>query len=297
MVTVYADRFIGAVNTRAVPVHKPRSAPSLPFANTLTPSWEDQIMNLTDIGISRNGRALHIRINRPAKRNALTQGMYAAMADAIVEAEHDEDVCAIVISGEGSMFCAGNDLADFVSNRPEGDNAPVRRFMAAIASTPVILMAAVQGRAVGIGTTMLLHCDFVFAEPDLVLQMPFVDLALVPEAASSLLVPRLIGHIRAAELILLGETVDAERAAALGVVTRVVAAGQAVAEAQATADRLATKPASALRRAKRLMKSTTQEIPARMAEENREFAAQLKTPELAETIARFFATRSKAAGA
>ncbi len=254
-------------------------------------------MNETEIGISRNGRALHIRINRPAKRNALTAAMYAAMADAIVEAEHDEGVCAIVISGEGSMFCAGNDLADFVSNRPEGENAPVRRFMAAIASTPVILMAAIQGRAIGIGTTMLLHCDFVFAEPDAVLQMPFVDLALVPEAASSLLVPRLIGHIRAAELLLLGDPVDAERAFALGFVTRVVAAGQAVAEAQAIAERLAAKPASALRRAKRLMKSTTQEIPARMAEENREFAAQLKTPELAETVSRFFAARGKAAGA
>ena len=254
-------------------------------------------MNEMEIGISRNGRALHIRINRPAKRNALTAAMYGAMADAIVEAEHDEGVCAIVISGEGSMFCAGNDLADFVSNRPEGENAPVRRFMAAIASTPVILMAAIQGRAIGIGTTMLLHCDFVFAEPDAVLQMPFVDLALVPEAASSLLVPRLIGHIRAAELLLLGDPVDAERAFALGFVTRVVAAGQAVAEAQATAERLAAKPASALRRAKRLMKSTTQEIPARMAEENREFAAQLKTPELAETVSRFFAARGKAAGA
>jgi len=252
-------------------------------------------MTMPDIGISRSGASVRIHINRPAKRNALTAAMYAAMADAITAAEADPDICSVIISGEGAIFCAGNDLADFVSNRPQTTDAPVHRFMRAIASTRLMLIASVQGRAVGIGTTMLLHCDFVFAEPDTVLQMPFVDLALVPEAASSLLVPRLVGHLRAAEFLLLGEPIDAERAAALGFVTRIVPAGTAVAEAEAVAVRLAAKPAAALRRSKALLKSSSQEVAARMEEENLAFAAQLRTPELAATVARFFASRKGAA--
>jgi enoyl-CoA hydratase/carnithine racemase len=252
-------------------------------------------MTMPEIGISRSGASVRIHIGRPAKRNALTSAMYAAMADAIAEAEADPDICAVIISGEGTTFCAGNDLADFVSNRPEGTDTPVGRFLRAIATTPLMLIAAVQGRAIGIGTTMLLHCDFVFAEADTLLQMPFVDLALVPEAASSLLVPRLVGHLRAAEFLLLGEPIDADRAAALGFVTRVVGQGHALAEAEATAARLAAKPASALRHTKRLLKSSSQEVTTRMEEENHAFAAQLRTPELAATVARFFASRKGAA--
>jgi enoyl-CoA hydratase/carnithine racemase len=251
---------------------------------------EGNAMSIEEIGVSRDGAVTRIHINRPAKRNALTAAMYAAMAAAIDQAEADGGA-AVIISGEGGTFCAGNDLADFVGNRPEGDEAPVRRFMHAIATTPVVLIAAVQGRAIGIGTTMLLHCDYVVAETGAVLQMPFVDLALVPEAASSLLVPRLVGHRRAAEFLLLGEPIDALRAESLGFVNRVVAAGQGLAEAQAVAARFAAKPASALRSTKRLLKSSTQDVLARMGEENRAFAAQLKTPELAATVARFFAAR------
>jgi enoyl-CoA hydratase/carnithine racemase len=252
-------------------------------------------MTVPEIGVSRSGASLRIRIDRPAKRNALTAAMYAAMAAAITEAGTDPDICSVIISGEGATFCAGNDLADFVGNRPDGPDAPVHRFLRAIATTPLMLIAAVQGRAIGIGTTMLLHCDFVFAEPDTVLQMPFVDLALVPEAASSLLVPRLAGHLRAAEFLLLGEAVAAERAASLGFVSRIVPAGTALAEAEAVAARLAAKPASALRATKRLLKSSSQEVTTRMDEENHAFAAQLRTPELAATVARFFASRKGAA--
>jgi enoyl-CoA hydratase/carnithine racemase len=260
-----------------------------------SPAQENNAMTTPEIGIIRSGATVRIHIDRPAKRNAITTAMYAAIAAAITEAEADPQTCAIIISGEGATFCAGNDLADFVGNRPDTEDAAVHRFLRAIANTPLMLIAAVQGRAIGIGTTLLLHCDFVFAEPDAVLQMPFVDLALVPEAASSLLVPRLVGHLRAAEFLLLGEPIAAERAAALGFVTRIVPAGTALAEAEAVAARLAAKPAAALRRTKKLLKSSTQEVAARMAEENREFAAQLKTPELAATIARFFASRKGAA--
>lgn len=252
-------------------------------------------MTMPDIGVSRSGASVRIHINRPAKRNALTAAMYEAMASAITEAEADPDVCSVIISGEGATFCAGNDLADFVANRPEGADTPVGRFMEAIATTQLMLIAAVQGRAIGIGTTMLLHCDFVLAEPDAMLQMPFVDLALVPEAASSLLVPRLVGHLRAAEFLLLGEPIEAERAAALGFVSRIVPAGTALAEAEAVAARLAAKPASALRRTKLLMRSSSQEVAVRMQEENQAFAAQLQTPELAAIVARFFASRKGAA--
>jgi enoyl-CoA hydratase/carnithine racemase len=248
---------------------------------------------MDEIGVNQAGGVTRIRINRPGKRNALTAAMYAALADAIGAAEG----CAIILSGEGDMFCAGNDLADFVGRPPQGDDAPVFRFIRAVATTPLILIAAVHGRCIGIGTTMLLHCDFVVAEADTVLQMPFVDLAVVPEAASSLLVPRLVGHQRAAELLLLGEPIDAARALALGFVNRVVGAGEAMAEAEALAQKCAAKPASALLRSKRLMKSASRDVPTRIAEENREFAAQLQTQELKDTVARFFAARAKAVAA
>jgi enoyl-CoA hydratase/carnithine racemase len=157
-----------------------------------------------------------------------------------------------------------------------------------------ILVAAVHGTAIGIGTTMLLHCDFVVAAEDAVLQMPFVDLAIVPEAASSLLVPRLMGHQRAADLLLLAEKIGAARAKELGLVNRVVPVGMALEEAEKLAAALLAKPRSALLATKRLMASQTQDIPGRMREEGRVFAAQLKTPELAAMVKKFFAARAKA---
>ncbi len=254
-------------------------------------------METQDICVRQDGAAMHIRMARPAKRNALTVAMYAAMAEAMARAEADPGTRAVVLSGEGVAFCAGNDLADFVANPPGGEDAPVQRFIRALAGARKVLIAAVQGRAVGIGTTMLLHCDFVLAEPDAVLQMPFVDLALVPEAGSSLLVPNLMGQRRAAELLLLGEAVDAARAEALGLVNRVVAAGTALAEAQAIAMRLAAKPAGALLATKALMTSATRDLPGRLAEENAAFAAQLRSAELRQTVQAFFQSRAKVAAA
>ena len=251
-------------------------------------------METEDIRVHRDGAAMHIRMSRPAKRNALTVGMYAGMADAMARAEADPEVRAVVFSGEGAAFCAGNDLSDFVANPPAGEDAPVHRFIRALAGATRVLVAAVQGRAVGIGTTMLLHCDFVLAEPDAVLQMPFVDLALVPEAGSSLLVPNLMGQRRAAHLLLLGEAVDAARAVELGLANRVVAAGTALAESQELLERLAAKPAGALLATKKLMKSATRDMPGRLAEENAAFAAQLQSAELRQTVQAFFQSRAKA---
>lgn len=252
-------------------------------------------MATQDIHVSREGTALRIQIARPAKRNALTSSMYAAMADAMAQAEADPDIRAVIFTGEGATFCAGNDLIDFVSDRPEpGTETPVMRFIHALAAARKVLIAAVQGRAIGIGTTLLLHCDFVLAEPDAQFQMPFVDLALVPEAGSSLLVPNLVGQRRAAELLLLGEAIDAHRAEAWGLVTRIVPAGTALAEAQALAARLAQKPAGALLASKTLMKSPTRDLHARIAEESLAFGAQLQTDELRQTVQNFFQSRAKA---
>jgi enoyl-CoA hydratase/carnithine racemase len=201
----------------------------------------------------------------------------------------------VIFSGEGVGFCAGNDLADFVAHPPGGGESPVHRFLNAVATSTRILVAAVQGRAIGIGTTMLLHCDFVVAEQGAELRMPFTDLALVPEAASSLLVPALVGYQRAAALLILGDAVGAEQAQALGFVNQVVPAGEGLAAAEALAARILAKPRSAVLATKRLMKSRTVDVAGRMAEEAAAFGAQLATPELKAIVAGFYAARVKAA--
>jgi enoyl-CoA hydratase/carnithine racemase len=250
-------------------------------------------MPTQDVEITREGPITRLRLNRPAKRNALTVAMYTALADALVAAETD-GTTVIVISGAGQGFCAGNDLADFVANGAQGEDAPVGRFLRAIINSSRILVAAVQGKAVGVGTTMLLHCDFVIADQDAILHMPFTDLALVPEAASSLLVPRLLGQQRAAELLILGEQVPAARAETLGLVNKVVPNGTALQEAEAIAARVLAKPRSSVLATKRLMKSPTTDIPGRMYEEAEAFAAGLQSPEFAAIAAQFFA-RAKVA--
>jgi enoyl-CoA hydratase/carnithine racemase len=250
-------------------------------------------MSTPDIVVESHGQVTHIKLNRAAKRNAITVDMYAAMADALTAAEND-GTTVVLLSGEGPGFCAGNDLADFVADRPHDGEAPVHRFLRAVAVSTRILVAAVQGRAVGVGTTMLLHCDFVVAEESAELKMPFTDLALVPEAASSLLVPRLVGHQRACGLLMLGEALPAAEALRLGLVNQVVPDGTALEAAHRLVERLLAKPRSALLGTKRLMKSGTMDVAGRMDEEGQAFAAQLKTPELAAIVAGFFA-RTKAA--
>jgi enoyl-CoA hydratase/carnithine racemase len=252
-------------------------------------------MGTTDLSIRRSGDTLHVELTRPSKRNALTAEMYAAMAEALAEAESNSSIRTVIFSGTGPGFCAGNDLADFVARPPTDADPPVFRFIRGLATTTKILIAAVQGRAIGIGTTMLLHCDFVLAEPDAELQMPFVDLALVPEAGSSLLVPNLVGQRRAAELLLLGERIGAERALQLGLINRIVPVGQALIEARALAARLSDKPAGALLATKRLMKGSSHDVLDRIDAENKAFVVQLQRPEFRKRVEAFFAARSQGA--
>jgi enoyl-CoA hydratase/carnithine racemase len=231
-----------------------------------------------------------IRIDRLDKKNALTQAMYAALADAVAGAEADDAVRVMVLTGTGDVFTAGNDLNDFLT---VGDIAasPAAAFLRALATASKPVVAAVNGLAIGIGATMLLHCDLVVAAESARLQFPFINLALVPEAASSLLLPRVAGHHRAAELLMLGDSFDAGMARECGLVNRVVADGQLVAAAAELAGRLADKPAAALRLTKALMKGEGEDVLGRFEREFDAFARCLRSPELKEAVAAFFERR------
>ena len=248
---------------------------------------------MTDlVQVSLTDGILHIRLTRPDKKNALTVAMYAAMADALAQAEADDAVRVVLLSGAGTAFTAGNDLKDFTAPQPGAEDRPVWRFLCSIASATRPIVAAVQGPAVGIGTTMLLHCDIVVASEDAMLRLPFVDLGLVPEAASSLLLPRTMGHRRAAAMLMLGEALDARTALAQGIVSHVVPVADLQATALELARRLAAKAPAALRQTKALMKGDGAAVQARMEQEGAVFAAQLKSPEVAEAIAAFFEKRA-----
>lgn len=219
-----------------------------------------------------------ITMNRPDKRNALTIAMYDKMATALVEAGQGA-ARAVLFRGAGEAFTGGNDIMDFVANPPTSDESAVFRFLYALVESPIPLVAAVQGQAVGIGTTMLLHCDLVYAAPDARLHVPFVDLGLVPEAASSILLPRLIGHTRAARMLMLGEAMEAAEAAEAGLVTAIVPADRLAETAGAKAAALAAKPHNALRTAKALMKPNKAEVLETMKNEGKLFAQALRSPE------------------
>ncbi len=247
------------------------------------------------VRIERTGGLQAITLARPERRNAITVAMYAALAEAIESAADDPSVRLVTLSGEGADFTAGNDLADFLQAMPsEGEDIPVWRLLRALARNPVPLVAAVHGNAVGIGTTMLLHCDLVLAEQGTRFIMPFVDLGLVPEAASSLLLPRMAGRRRAARYLLLGEPFGADEASELGLVSHVVeAGGLAAALADVTAALLA-KPAEALRLTQKLLRNGgEEEMLERIELENGHFAERLKSDEVKAAIAAFFAARNK----
>ena len=238
-----------------------------------------------------NGIA-ELRFNRPAKKNAILVEMYAALRDGIRAAEADESVRVILFTAAGDSFTAGNDLHDFLVSRPaDGKEAPVHGFLHAIATAGKPLVAAVHGNAVGVGTTMLLHCDIVLASPDVSLQVPFVNLGLVPEAASSLLLPRLLGHHRAAAMVLLGERLGASDALTAGLVNRIVPLAELDDAARAVAAALAAKAPTAVRLAKALLKRPPETVAARMDIEGAQFAAQLESAEVREAIGAFFAKR------
>lgn len=247
---------------------------------------------MTDLVTVTQSRArIEIELNRPTKKNAITSAMYAAMADALEQAEADPSVRTIVISGAGQAFSAGNDLKDFLSGMGE-DDPPVLRFLRAIAGSTTPLVAAVQGPAVGIGATMLLHCDYVVAADDTVLQFPFVSMALVPEAASSLLLPRAVGYLRAAEILLTGDNVDAQRALELGLVTRVVPVGEQLAAARVFADRVAEQPPAAVQLTKRLLRDDATGLDRRIDTELALFKDRLQSPEFVEAVTAFMEKRA-----
>ena len=245
-----------------------------------------------EIQIGRHGRVQTIRINRPEKKNALTLAMYEAMEQALVSGDKDPDVAAHVFLGAPGIFCAGNDIKDFLARATSGGLG--NHTTAFIRRLPVVekpMIAAVDGLAVGIGTTMLFHCDLVYASPTTVLQTPFLDLGIVPEAASSLIAPHRMGYARAFELLCLGEPFNAERAHAAGIINKIVPAAELEATALKAADRLAKKPPEALAAARRLMRGDPSAILAQMDKEIALFAERLQSAEAKEAFTAFLEKR------
>ena len=246
-----------------------------------------------EIDIRRDDGVQTIRINRPEKKNALTFPMYEAMERALIEGDTDAAVTAHIFLGAPGIFSAGNDIKDFLARSTSG-GLPSRT-TAFIRRLPVVkkpMIAAVDGPAVGIGTTMLFHCDLVYASPAAVLQTPFLDLGIVPEAASSLLAPQRMGYARAFELLCLGEAFNAERALAAGIVNAIVPAGELEAHARKAARRLAAKPPEALAAARRLMRGDPAAILAQMEQEIALFAERLQSAEAKEAFTAFLEKRA-----
>ena len=214
---------------------------------------------MDEIVTERAGSILRVQLNRPTKRNAMTSAMYVALAGIFNQVANDESMRVVLWHGAGDSFCAGNDIEDFLRNPPGPGESPQARLMEALLNFDKPIVVAVHGAAIGGGTTMLTHCDFIYAGESTKLQMPFINLALVPEFGSSCSVPARIGHVRAAELILLGAPFDARRAVELGLVTQVISDKDVLARATETAGKLAAKPAGALQASKRLMKQPFRE--------------------------------------
>lgn len=247
---------------------------------------------MSDVMLHQDGGVTTVTLHRPGAKNALTGGMYAAMADALQAAATDDQQRVVVIQGHEMVFTAGNDINDFLNNPPAGAEAPVHRFLHAIAEFPKPLVAAVCGPAVGVGTTLLLHCDLVVAGDNAMFALPFVNLGLCPEAASSLLLPQLMGHKRAAQALLLGDPFNAETALEVGLVNQVVPPTEANAAAQAMAQRLAAKPLEALMQSKRLMKAPQQAQTLQvMADEGEVFKRLLLAPAAKEAFSAFLDKR------
>lgn len=249
---------------------------------------------MSDIAVARDGAIVTLAIARPARRNALTWEMYDALDAALAQAEADETVRVVVVRGTDAAFSAGNDLEDFLLRPPSGHDAPVFRFLERVAGAAKPLVAAVNGPAVGIGTTLLLHCDLVFAGEGARFALPFVKLGLVPEFASSYLLPLVAGMSRARELLLLGEPFDARAAFEAGIVTRVVPDAEVQARAAEAAARLAALPPEAVRATKALLRAPHRDAVARqLRAEGDVFREMLARPEAREHLAAFLAKRAK----
>jgi enoyl-CoA hydratase/carnithine racemase len=246
---------------------------------------------MSDILTDRSEGILRVQLNRPSRKNALTSSMYIDLANIFNEAAKDEDTRVVLWYGAGDSFSAGNDVEDFLKNPPKGES-PQSLLMQALVNFDKPLIAAVKGAAVGGGTTMLTHCDFVYAGESTKFQTPFINLGLVPEFGSSYSLPARLGHLRAAELILLGEKFDAHRAAELGLVTQVVPDEQLMDTANETARKLAEKPIVALRACKRLLKLQSREqLESAIKAENVEFASRVRSAEATEAFTAFIEKR------
>jgi enoyl-CoA hydratase/carnithine racemase len=247
---------------------------------------------MSDIITERSGSILRVELNRPSKKNAMTAGMYTGLAEIFNDAGKDKEIRAVLWHGAGDSFSAGNDVDDFLKNPPKQGEIPQARLMDALIGFDKPIVAAVQGAAIGGGTTMLTHCDFVYAADSAKFQMPFVNLGLVPEFGSSFSVPARVGHLRAAELILLGEPFTAARALELGLVTRVVLERDLLATATAVAQKLAAKPGAALRTCKRLIKQAwVGQLKEAVKVENQEFVERLHSAEAQEAFTAFLEKR------
>ena len=248
-----------------------------------------ETVTITDL----EGGVRLITLNRPEKKNALTGAMYDAMRAALVEADASEEIGAVVFAGQPGMFSAGNDLADFLGGAADGFSAsPALAFIRQLARTRTPMVAAIDGIAVGIGATLSLHCDLVYASPAARLRMPFVELGLVPEAASSYLLPLRVGRLKATELLLLSRPLDADEALALGLVNAVLPADMLLDQAIAQAAKLAALPPGALAASRALIRGDQAQVEAALEAEARAFDAQLRSPESQERLAAFLA-RSK----
>jgi enoyl-CoA hydratase/carnithine racemase len=243
------------------------------------------------LNVSVQDRILTLQLDRPEKKNALTRGMYLGMIEALKQAESDSNVRVVLITGTAGCFTAGNDLMDFANAKP-GETSPAILYLRTLAAAPKPVIAAVAGVAVGIGTTMLLHCDLVYAASDARFQLPFVNLGLCPEAGSSAILPALMGHRQAAELLYFGEPFTADTARNLGIVNAIFDSNDLLSTAGAKAQQLAEKPPSALRTTKALLKrGSTTMIAEAMAKETEQFAALLQGPEAREAMMAFMQRR------
>jgi len=247
---------------------------------------------MSDIVTEISGNVLRVELNRPARKNALTAAMYTTLAGIFASAAKDDQVRAVLWHGAGDVFCAGNDIEDFLENPPSAVDSPQAGLMRALIDLDKPLVAAVHGAAIGGGATMLTHCDVVLAAENTRFQLPFVDLALVPEFGSSYTIPARLGHLRAAELMLLGLPFDAKRAAECGLVTQVVPGPSLLGTATETAQKLAAKPAGALRACKRLMRrSSLEQLSSAINAENEEFSSRVRSAEVREALAAFLRKR------
>ena len=247
---------------------------------------------MSNINIARHGAVLHLEFARPEKKNALTGAMYDTLRHALHEADNSTDINVVLLSGAGDAFTAGNDITDFLGHRGEMTANPASRFIKALAACKTPFVAAVHGQAVGIGTTLLLHCDLVYASPEATFKMPFTDLGLVPEAGASMLIPARFGMAKATEWLMLGNRFGAEEALQTGLINAIVAVKDLPAHALDMAQKLAAKPRAALRATRALMRPDQAALQAHIDVELQAFCNALMSPEAKAAFMAFLAKKA-----